>query len=67
VTTDSNYLDSLRRVAQSIGRDDGYQQAWRGLWFAPLEVFDLERPERVFDPVWRYADEDAPVSLVPSP
>ena len=32
--------------------------------FSHLEAFDLERPAGVLDPIFWYADEDAPVSLI---
>lgn len=67
IVQDDGYLSSVRRVGQSIGRDDAHPRAWKALLFSRLEAFDAARPEQALEPIWFYADEEGPVSLVPNP
>lgn len=64
VTHDESHMQALRRVAVPIGRADGYAKTWKGLLFSHLGAFDLDRPEGILEPVFWYADDDAPVSLL---
>jgi len=57
-------MAALRRTAVPIGRKHGYTNTWKGFLFSRLEAFDLGRPERILEPISRYAGEDAPVSLL---
>ena len=63
VTTDPDYMNSLRRIAQSVGRSSQYPTAWKGLWFSHTSAYDLEYPDRIFNPIWYHADDNTPVSL----
>lgn len=64
VTHDASHMKALRRVAVPIGREGGHAKTWKGLLFSHLDAFDLGRPEQILDPIFRYADEDALVSLL---
>lgn len=64
VTEDPRHLDALRRIATPIGREAQFPHTWKGLMFSHLEAFSLAEPERILSPIFRYADEEAPVSLV---
>jgi hypothetical protein len=63
VTTDPVYMNSLRRIAQSIGSNSQYRSAWKGLWFTHMNTYDLQSPEQILDSIWYYADDETPVSL----
>lgn len=65
VTHDRGYVDSLRRTALPIGRSEQHQETWKALMFTHMQAFDLHHPERILEPIFRYADEDTPVALVP--
>lgn len=54
ITEDPAYVDSLRRVAADVGRDQGHA-SWRGLLFGHRWSFNLKHPERILDPIFRYA------------
>lgn len=70
VTPDRSLLESLRRAAAPIGRGEKFgvpiadMPTWKGLMFTSLEAFSLSEPERVLEPIFRYADEDTPLALV---
>jgi hypothetical protein len=64
VTHDPSHMAALRRTAMPIGREGGHAKTWKGLLFSHLDAFDLERPERILEPIFWYADEDAAVSLL---
>ena len=66
VGVDAAHCESLRRAARPIGHSVGYDQTWRGLFFSHLDAFNLDDPEGILGPIWRYADEDTPVSLLPA-
>lgn len=64
VTSNADHMRLLRRWALSVGRTADKEHTWKGLWFSHLEAFSLEEPETIFDPIFYYADEDDPVSLL---
>ena len=64
VTTDPAYMNSLRRIAQSVGSNSEYHSAWKGLWFTHVNTYDLKSFDRILDSIWYYADDDTPVSLI---
>lgn len=64
VTPNPAFMDSLRNAARPIGRSREFKQTWKALMFTHLEAFDLKEPERILEPVFRYADGDARVALV---
>jgi hypothetical protein len=67
VTEDPQYLSSLRRVAQPIGRTKDYARTWGSLLFTSLGHFNLDAPEAILAaPVWFHADQDNPVKLIES-
>jgi len=63
VTTDPSYMNSLGRIAQSIGNNPQYRSAWKGLWFTHVDTYDLQFPEQILEPIWFYADDDTPAGL----
>lgn len=65
ITTDEDHVESLRRVARSVGRDCAHDQAWKALLFSSLSSSDIAKPGGAFEPVFRYADIDEAVALVP--
>jgi hypothetical protein len=62
--TEPDHLRALRRVAREVGRDAAHPHTWRGLLFTHRRAFDLEHPDRIFDPIFFYADEERPVALL---
>ncbi len=74
VTADPAYVNSLRRIALPVGRcpDDctrrhQHYPAWKGLMFSHLGHFDLAKPQQSLEAIFRYADDDATISLMPQP
>lgn len=65
VTTDPRQRDALRQIASQIGRNREYPKAWKALLFADRGEFSLEDPARILQPIFRYADSDETVPLVP--
>ncbi|TRZ76373.1 MAG: hypothetical protein D4R93_03345 [Deltaproteobacteria bacterium] len=63
VTHDPDYMQSLRRIALPIGRDNHHNSTWKALMFTHTGTFNLQEPENIFSPIWLYADDDATVSL----
>lgn len=64
VTYDSDYMQSLRRVSQSIGRDHSHPSTWKAIMFTHVAAFDLQQPENILKHIWLYADDDTSVSLI---
>ena len=64
VTSDPDYMDSLRLVAEPIGRGGIYRQTWNGLLFSHLQAFSLGEPETIFNKIFFLADQEKPVSLL---
>jgi Replication-relaxation len=64
VTRDPQHMESLRRVAAEIGRNQGHPLAWRGLLFTHRDAFDLAHPEGFLEPIFYYADQKEPLALV---
>lgn len=74
VTTDPDYVASLRRTALSVGRcpEDctrrhQHYPTWKGFLFSHLGNFDLARPHQSLEAIFRYADDETPISLIPRP
>lgn len=64
VTENADHMRVLRRATLPVGRDQRFP-TWGGVLFTHLEAFSLEEPERIFEPIFCYADdEDGPVSLL---
>jgi hypothetical protein len=63
VTYDPDYMHSLRRAAQPVGRDRNHPSTWKALMFTHTNAFNLQHPDRILHPIWLYADNDTPVSL----
>jgi hypothetical protein len=61
ITDDPTYVNSLRQAAATVGRDYRFGRA---LLFSHAKAFDLDHPEQVLSPIFRYADEDTSVALV---
>jgi hypothetical protein len=64
ITTDPDYVDSLRRIAREIGVTAHHPKPWRGLLFAHAGTLDLRDPARALQPIFHYADQEAPVALL---
>ena len=64
VTYDQDYMHSLRRAAQPIGRDQSHSSTWKALMFTHTGTFDLKHPKNALESIWFYADDDNPVSLI---
>ena len=64
VTYDQDYMHSLRRAAQPIGRDNSHPSTWKALMFTHAGVLDLQRAEQTLKTIWLYADDDTPIALV---
>lgn len=64
VTNDPDYVYSLRKTALPIGRDATHPHTWKALMFSHMQAFGLERPDKVLDPIWRYADHPEFFSLI---
>ena len=59
-----DHVPLLRRAGQKVGRNRQYSKSWHALMFSHLATFDLEHPDQVLQPIFLYADEDAPLALV---
>lgn len=64
VTQDPDYVDTLRKAAAPIGRDNSHPATWKALMFSHAEAFSLENSEKILDPIWKYADDGELVSLI---
>lgn len=64
ITTDPSHVDSLRSAALPVGQDRNYKSTWKALLFTDSSALDLSQPERLFDRVFRFADELHPTSLL---
>src|SRR5262245_42647753 len=66
VCEDGEHLEALRRTAVRVSTDEGHPRAWKGFWFTTTSSYGLEEPERVLGRVFRYADGEETVSLLPN-
>jgi len=57
-------MQVLRRAATPVGVNADYAYTWRALLFTHLGEFSLAEPEKLFLPIFRYADNEAPVSML---
>jgi len=64
VTYDQDYMHSLRRAAQPIGRDRDHPSTWKAPMFTHATAFDLPHPELILNQILLYADDDTSVSLI---
>jgi hypothetical protein len=64
IAQDGPYMNSLRRAVVPIGQDRSHPSTWKGFMFSHLQAFSLAEPERILGPIFRYAGEETPVSLV---
>jgi len=64
VTYDPDYMQSLRRAAQPIGRDHNHPSSWKALMFTHAGAFDIHKPDRILESIWLYADGEAEIALV---
>lgn len=65
VTVREQHMNSLRRIAQSIGRDRNHQNSWKGLMFTHSTAYSLDAPNQILDPIFRYADDERTITLIP--
>lgn len=63
VTKDPDYVNTLRKAAAPIGRDNQHQATWKALMFSHEQAYSLDKPEKILDPIWMYADDDGLHSL----
>lgn len=64
VTEDPARAGALREAASKVGREASQGSAWRALMFSDFTRFNLDEPERVVGPAWRYADDEDPMALM---
>ena len=57
-------LRSLQRVASTVGVNERFPVAWRGLLFADQKDFSLDHPHSILQRVFHFATTEPPISLL---
>lgn len=64
ITHDPDYMNSLRRIAREVGRDNSHRSTWKALLFTNVRNYSLNHATKTLEPIWFYADEETPIKLI---
>lgn len=64
ITHDPDYMNSLRRIAKEVGRNNSHQSTWKALLFTNVQSYNLNHTKNILEAIWYYADEEKPVTLI---